>query len=78
MNDERLKCILLGLNTYELTLRERQFVEAVKKHFNENGMLTDQQDSILEGIYREKRRIGKTVFQQHNQYQIPSRNNRHL
>jgi hypothetical protein len=78
MNDERLKCILLGLNTYELTLRERQFVEAVKKHFNGNRMLTDQQDSILEGIYREKRRIGKTVFQQPNQYQIPSRNNRHL
>ena len=54
MDDKSLKCILVGLNRYELTLWEKQFVERVKKYFNENGKLTDQQESILEGIYREK------------------------
>lgn len=49
MNDKRFKCILVGLNRCELTLREKQFVDAVEKYFNENGILTDQQESILEG-----------------------------
>ncbi len=66
MDDKRLQCILVGLKRYELTLRERQFIEAVEKYFSEKGMLTDQQQSILEGIYTEKRRIGKTVFQHQN------------
>ena len=54
MNEDRFKCILSVLNWYELTWREKQFVEAVKRYFNENGILTEQQESILEGIYREK------------------------
>ena len=54
MNDKRFKCILVGLNRYELTLREKQFIEAVEKYFNEKGVLTGQQESILKGIYREK------------------------
>jgi uncharacterized membrane-anchored protein len=63
MNQERLKCILSGLNRYELTWREKEFVKAVKKYFNENGVLTDQQESILEGIYNEKIRwIRKGIF----------------
>ncbi len=66
MDDKRLQCILIGLKRYELTLRERQFIEAVEKYFKEKGILTDQQQSIVEGIYREKRRIGKTVFQHQN------------
>lgn len=66
MNDERLKCILSGLRTYELTWRESQFVKAVERYFNEHGLLTNQQESILEGIYREKRRTGETVFRQRN------------
>lgn len=79
MDDGRLKCILVGLKRYELTLLERQFVEAVEKYFYKKGMLTGQQESILEGIYREKRRIGKTFFQQQNPYnKIPSRNNCNL
>jgi hypothetical protein len=66
MDDKRLKCILAGLKRCELTLRERQFIEAVEKHFNEKGVLTDQQESILEGVYREKTWIRKTFFSQNN------------
>jgi hypothetical protein len=66
MDNKRLQCILGGLKRYELTLRERQFVEAVEKYFNEKGVLTDQQESILEGIYREKLWIRKTFFSQNN------------
>ena len=66
MNWDRFKCILSVLERYELTLREKQFVEAVKKYFNENGQVTDQQGSILEGIYREKNWMRKTFFSQNN------------
>ena len=59
MNEDRFKCILSVLNWYELTWREKQFVEAVKRYFNENGILTEQQESILEGIYREKNGLGR-------------------
>ena len=64
MDQERFKCILSVLERYELTLREEQFVEAVKKYFNENGKITDQQESVLEGIYREKIWIRKTFLGQ--------------
>ena len=56
----------MGLNGYELTLREKQFIEAVEKYFNEKGVLTGQQESILEGIYREKIWMRKTLFSQNN------------
>jgi hypothetical protein len=47
-------------------LREEQFIEAVKKYFDENGKVTDQQASVLEGIYREKIWIRKTFLGQNN------------
>ena len=59
MDDKRLNCILVGLKRYELTLREKQFIEAVEKYFHEKSVLTDQQESILEGIYREKNGLGR-------------------
>jgi uncharacterized membrane-anchored protein len=59
MNQGRLKSILSSLEGHELTLRERQFVEAVEKYFHENGKVTDQQESVLEGIYKEKMWIRK-------------------
>ena len=62
MDDKRLKCIFVGLNRDELTMGERQFIEAVEKYFHEKGVLTDQQESILEGIYREKIWMRKTFF----------------
>lgn len=64
MDQERFKCILSVLDRDELTLRERQFVEAVRKYLNENGKVTDQQESVLEGIYREKMWIRKVFFSQ--------------
>jgi len=66
MDQERFKCILSVLEGYELTLREEQFIEAVKKYFDENGKVTDQQVSVLEGIYREKIWIRKTFLGQNN------------
>jgi hypothetical protein len=66
MNWERFKRILSVLERCELTSRERQFVEAVKVYFNENGKLTDQQESILGGIYREKTWIRKVFWGQDN------------
>jgi hypothetical protein len=66
MDDKKLNCFLVGLKRYKLTFRERQFVEAVEKYFSEKGVLTDQQESILEGIYREKKWIKKTLLSQNN------------
>jgi uncharacterized membrane-anchored protein len=59
MDQERFKRIVSFLGRHKLTLRERQFVEAVEKCLNENGKVTDQQESVLEGIYREKMWITK-------------------
>jgi hypothetical protein len=66
MEQERFKRIVSVLERDELTLRERQFVEAVKIYFNENSKLTDQQESILEGIYKEKIWMKKAFFSQNN------------
>jgi hypothetical protein len=54
MDKERLECIMSGLNRYELTGLEKRFVQSVEQYYKEKSMLTDQQESILEGVYREK------------------------
>lgn len=54
MDRRRLNSPLFLLEQEVLTSRERQFVEAVKRYFFEHGKLTEQQESILKGIYREK------------------------
>jgi hypothetical protein len=56
MDKERLRSIVSGLGRCELTYLEKQFVGRVQEYFKENRMLTDQQESILEGIYRGKTR----------------------
>jgi uncharacterized membrane-anchored protein len=66
MDQERFKCIVSVLERDELTSRERQFVEAVKEYLNENGKVTDQQESVLEGIYKEKIWIRKAFYSQNN------------
>jgi len=66
MDQERFKRIASELERDELTLRERQFVKAVRKYFNENGKVTDQQESVLEGIYKEKIWMRKAFFSQNN------------
>jgi hypothetical protein len=54
VNSERFNCIMAVLGPYELTLLENQFVGRVKEYCEKNGMITEQQGSILEGINREK------------------------
>ena len=54
MDKERIRSIVSALRGCELTYLEEQFVGRVKEYFEENGMLTEQQESILEGIYRGK------------------------
>ena len=54
MDKERLTCIMSGLNRYKLTGLEKRFVQSVEQYFQEKSMLTNQQESILEGVYREK------------------------
>ncbi len=63
MNNDRSKCIMVGLGRYELTLLEKQFVGRVKEYIQNNGMITEQQESILEGIYRERIRWMKKTAQ---------------
>lgn len=62
MDKERLKCILSGLRRYELTRMERQFLQSIEEHFKRENRLTDQQESILKGIYREKTRWMKKMI----------------
>jgi len=54
MDRERLKCIVSALKQSELTSIERGFLQRVNEYFEKNSMLTEQQESILEGIHREK------------------------
>jgi hypothetical protein len=35
----------------ELTVRENQLIESLEEYFHENRAVTDQQESILQGIY---------------------------
>lgn len=72
MDQERFKCIVSLLERQELTFRERQFVKAVETYFNENGKVTDQQESVLEGIYREKMWIRKAFCRQSHLLKDPS------
>jgi len=66
MDQVRFRSILSSLERYELTLREKQFVEAIERYFHENGRVTDQQESVLKGIYREKKWMRRALFSQNN------------
>jgi hypothetical protein len=46
--------MMSGLNRPGLTEREKKFIESAAHYFNQTGGLTEQQESILEGLYREK------------------------
>jgi hypothetical protein len=66
MGQERFKTIVSLLERDELTLGEKQFLNGVKKYFFEHRDLTEQQWSILEGVYREKIWMRKTFCSQNN------------
>ena len=59
MDKERLRSIVSALGSCELTYLEKQFVGRVQEYFKENGMLSNHQESMLEGIYRGKIRWRK-------------------
>jgi hypothetical protein len=59
---------MAGLGRYELTLLEKQFVGRVKEYIQKNGMITEQRESILEGINREKIRWMKKTPQGEEAY----------
>jgi uncharacterized membrane-anchored protein len=61
MLKEQLEGIISGLKRPRLTEREKQFIESVAQYYNQTGRLTEQQESILEGIYREKTRPPRKV-----------------
>lgn len=50
MDNEKIKCILSLLVQYELTLREKQFVDEVGKYFKKSKV-TDQQESVNSSPY---------------------------
>ena len=68
MNSDRSKCIMAGLGRYELTLLEKQFVGRVKEYCEKNGIITEQQESTLEGINREKIRWMKKTARREEAY----------
>ena len=68
MNSDRFKCIMAVLGRYELTRLEKQFVGRMKEYCEKDGMITEQQKSILEGINREKIRWMKTTARKEEVY----------
>ena len=58
MDQKRFQSIVTCLSLYELNGIERRFVERAGEHFMLKGYLTEQQEAILEGIYREKLKWG--------------------
>jgi len=58
---EQLERIISGLKRLRLTEGEKQFTESVAQYYNQTGKLTEQQESISEGIYREKTRPPRKV-----------------
>ncbi len=56
MREEEARRILVALRGYSLARPERRFVELVEEFINSKGTLTEEQESILKGIHREKKR----------------------
>jgi hypothetical protein len=54
MNKERLEWIMSGLNQYQLTKNEDQFVKSTLGDFDKNHALTECQEDRLESLYKEK------------------------
>ena len=62
MLKEQLERMISGIKRPGLTEREKQFIESAADYYNQTGRLTEQQESILEGIYREKTRLPPKVL----------------
>jgi hypothetical protein len=57
MNKERLEWIMSGLNQYQLTKSENQFVKSTLEDFDQKHMLTGQQEETIEFLYKEKSKL---------------------
>jgi hypothetical protein len=57
MNKERLEWIMSGLNRYNLTKGENQFVKSAEQDFNQKNKLTEKQEEKLGSFYKEKSRF---------------------
>ncbi len=57
MKKDRLDWIISGLNQYQLTEREDQFVKSVEEEFRQKNMLTETQEEKLETLYKEKSKL---------------------
>ena len=68
MDKGKLAGMASVLRHCELTSLEKRFLGQVVGYFEENGELTEQQESILKGIYREKLRWMKKDAQPKDAY----------
>ncbi len=68
MDKRRLESVVSLLGHSELTFLEKRFLERVKEYFEKHGQLTEQQQSILEGICREKVRWMRKDAQRERAY----------
>ena len=57
MKKDRLEWIISGLNQYQLTEREDQFIRSVEEEFRQKNMLTEIQEEKLETLYKEKSKL---------------------
>jgi hypothetical protein len=61
-DNERFRSITSALRHYSLTVREERFIDLVSQYWEQKGSLTDEQECILEGVYRETRRWAKLLI----------------
>ena len=57
MNKDRLEWIMSGLNKYQLTKTEGQFVKSALGDFDQNHALTEDREERLESLYKEKSKL---------------------
>jgi hypothetical protein len=57
MNKDRLEWIMSGLNQYQLTKTEGQFVKSALGDFDQNHALTEDREERLESLYKEKSKL---------------------
>ena len=57
MNKDRLEWIMSGLNQYQLTRTEGQFVKSALGDFDQHHTLTEDREERLETLYKEKSKL---------------------
>ena len=57
MNKDRLEWIMSGLNQYQLTKTEGEFVKSALGDFGQHHTLTKDREERLENLYKEKSKL---------------------